>query len=202
MCLPLECHISGPRPIPIVPGRVQLISRNNNMAPLEESQLKVMLELTGGDSTNDRPGLDLVAVLDVSGSMKGEKLAKVKTAMLFVIKKLSPIDRLSVVTFSAGANRLCPLRQITENSQTELENLINGLNACGDTNITAGLQTGLKVLNDRSLSGGRVVGIMLMSDGEQNKGCDAAQVQVGNVPVHTFGFGKNHEPRVSFNFPF
>ncbi|EEF42595.1 E3 ubiquitin-protein ligase WAV3 [Ricinus communis] len=187
---------SGPRPTPIVVGRVQLISRNNNTAPLQESKFKVMLELTGGDSSNDRPGLDLVAVLDVSGSMAGDKIEKVKTAMLFVIKKLSPIDRLSVVTFSADANRLCPLRQITENSQKDLEKLINGLNADGATNITAGLQTGLKVLSDRSLSGGRVVGIMLMSDGEQNAGGDAAQVPVGNVPVYTFGFGINHEPRV------
>ncbi|KAF2299753.1 hypothetical protein GH714_003072 [Hevea brasiliensis] len=187
---------SGSKPTAIVPGRVQLISINKNMVPLEENKLRVMLEITGGDSSNDRPGLDLVAILDVSGSMKGEKIAKVKTAMLFVIKKLSPIDRLSVVTFSKDAARLCPLRQITESSQRELENLINGLNADGATNITAGLQTGLKVLNDRRLSGGRSVGIMLMSDGEQNAGGDAAQVSVGNVPVHTFGFGINHDPRV------
>ncbi|EEF38222.1 uncharacterized protein sll0103 [Ricinus communis] len=187
---------SGSRPTPIVPGRVQLISINNNTVPLEETKLKVMLELTGGDSSNDRPGLDLVAVLDVSGSMEGEKISKVKTAMLFMIKKLSSIDRLSIVTFSGDARRLCPLRQISETSQRELENLINGLKAEGATNITAGLKTGLNVLNDRRLSGGRVVGIMLMSDGEQNAGGDAAQVPVGNVPVHTFGFGINHEPRV------
>ncbi|KAF2300386.1 hypothetical protein GH714_012745 [Hevea brasiliensis] len=155
-----------------------------------------MLEITGGDLSNNRPGLDLVAVLDVSGSMEGEKIAKVKTAMLFVIKKLSPIDRLSVVTFSSEAQRLCPLRQITENSQKELESLINGLNAHGNTNICAGLQIGLKVINDRSLSGGRSVGIMLMSDGQQNAGGDAATVRVGDVPVHTFGFGINHEPKV------
>ncbi|KAJ9184403.1 hypothetical protein P3X46_004133 [Hevea brasiliensis] len=187
---------SGSKPIPITPGRVQLVSIHNNMVPLEESKLRVMLEITGGGSTNDRPGLDLVAVLDVSGSMGGEKIAKVKTAMLFMIYKLSPIDRLSVVTFESGAKRLCPLRQITENSQKELENLINGLNASGGTNITAGLQTGLKVINDRSLSGGRSVGIMLMSDGEQNVGGDAAKVPVGNVPVHTFGFGTDQDPVV------
>ncbi|KAF2307505.1 hypothetical protein GH714_029228 [Hevea brasiliensis] len=187
---------SGSKPIPITPGRVQLVSIHNNMVPLEKSKLRVMLEITGGGSTNDRPGLDLVAVLDVSGSMGGEKIAKVKTAMLFMIYKLSPIDRLSVVTFESGAKRLCPLRQITENSQKELENLINGLNASGGTNITAGLQTGLKVINDRSLSGGRSVGIMLMSDGEQNVGGDAAKVPVGNVPVHTFGFGTDQDPVV------
>lgn len=187
---------SGPRPTPIVPGRVQLVIKNNNKAPLEENNQKVMLELTGGDSTGDRSGLDLVAVLDVSGSMQGEKIDKMKTAMQFVIKKLSPIDRLSIVTFSDAAARLCPLRQITETSQPELQGLIDGLKAGGNTNITDGLQTGIKVLADRKVSGGRVVGVMLMSDGQQNRGGDAAQVAVGNVPVYTFGFGADYDPTV------
>ncbi|KAJ9184402.1 hypothetical protein P3X46_004132 [Hevea brasiliensis] len=185
-----------PQDSAVVPGRVQLISINNNMVPLEESKLRVMLEITGRDSSHDRPGLDLVAVLDVSGNMAGAKIAKAKTAMLFMIKKLSSIDRFSLVTFSGDAIRLCPLRQISENSRKELENLINGLKASGNTNITAGLQTGLKVINDRSLRRGRSVGIMLLSDGEQNTGGDAAQVPIGKVPVHTFGFGKNHQSKV------
>uniref|UniRef100_A0A2C9U2H7 VWFA domain-containing protein n=1 Tax=Manihot esculenta TaxID=3983 RepID=A0A2C9U2H7_MANES len=189
-------EVSGSKPVAIIPGRVQVVSINNNMVPLEETKLRVMLEITGGDSSNDRPGLDLVAILDVSGSMAEEKLAKAKTAMLFVIKKLSFIDRLTIVTFSGDAKRLSPLRQLTENSQKDFENLINGLKADGNTNITAGLQNGLKIINERRLSAGRSVGIMLMSDGEQNAGGDAAQVPVGNVPVHTFGFGINHEPRV------
>lgn len=189
--------ISGPQPTPIIQGRAQLVSINKSTVPLEETKLRVLLEITGGDYSSDRPGLDLVAVLDVSGSMNDDgKLAKVKTAMLFVIKKLSPIDRLSIVTFSKDAKRLCPLRQITENSQKDLENLVNELKADGATNISAGLQTGLKVINDRHITGGRSVGIMLMSDGEQNAGGDAAQVPVGNVPVHTFGFGISHEPTV------
>lgn len=179
-----------------MPGRVQLVIKNNNKAPLEENNQKVMLELTGGDSTGDRSGLDLVAVLDVSGSMQGEKIDKMKTAMQFVIKKLSPIDRLSIVTFSDAAARLCPLRQITETSQPELQGLIDGLKAGGNTNITDGLQTGIKVLADRKVSGGRVVGVMLMSDGQQNRGGDAAQVAVGNVPVYTFGFGADYDPTV------
>ena len=78
------------------PERVQLVSKNNNMAPLEENTQKVLLELTGDDSTSDRSGLDLVAVLDVSSSMQGEKIEKMKTAMKFVVKKLSSIDRLSI----------------------------------------------------------------------------------------------------------
>ncbi|KAL7219342.1 hypothetical protein ACSBR2_012419 [Camellia fascicularis] len=37
---------------------------------------------------------------------------------------------------------------------------------------------------------------MLMSDGQQNEGGNAAQVPVGKVPVYTFGFGADHDPLV------
>ncbi|KQJ98240.1 uncharacterized protein LOC100846008 [Brachypodium distachyon] len=188
---------AGSRPTPIVAGRVQLVSKNNREAPLEKNTQKAMLELTGGDSTADRSGLDLVAVLDVSGSMQGEKIDKMKTAMQFVVKKLSPIDRLSIVTFSDAASRLCPLRQITDASKADLQGIVEGLNPGGNTNITDGLNTGLKVLADRRVSSGRVVGVMLMSDGQQNRGGDAAQVAIaGNVPVYTFGFGSDYDPTV------
>ncbi|XP_062113440.1 E3 ubiquitin-protein ligase WAV3-like [Humulus lupulus] len=180
-----------------VAGKTKLSIINKTEAPLEETKFKVMLELTGSGLGNDRPGVDLVTVLDVSGSMAGEKLEKMKIAMQFVIKKLSPIDRLSVVTFEANSKRLCPLRQITESAQSDIENLVTALVANGGTNITAGLQTGLKIINDRTLSSGRVAAIILMSDGEQNAGGDAAQVDIGNiVPVFTFGFGTKHDPTV------
>ncbi|KAH7854561.1 hypothetical protein Vadar_015355 [Vaccinium darrowii] len=176
-------------------GKTSLRIINKNEAPLEKSKIKVMVELTGAGSGNDRRGLDLVMVLDVSGSMDGEKLEKTKIATRFVIKKLSPIDRLSVVTFATNSLRLCRLRQITEDSQTEIENLVKALAAGGGTNIAAGLQTGLQVLNDRKLTSGRAVGIMLMSDGDQNYG-DATKFSVDKVPVFTFGYGQDYDPDV------
>lgn len=169
--------------------KISLKFQNADEAPLEEFNLKVMLELTALGDVNNRPGLDLVTVLDTSGSMKGKKIAEMKRAMEFMLKKLSPIDRLSVVTFSTNGNRLCPLRQMTEDSKKEVMELINNIVAGGDTNITEGLQKALQVLDERKFKDRRSVGIMLMSDGEQNRGGDAAQVQLSNVPVYTFGYG-------------
>lgn len=187
-------HFSEEKPEAFLAKKTKVTIFNKPEAPLEESEHKVMLELRSG---NERSGVDLVTVLDVSGSMVGEKLAKLKSAMQIVISKLSPIDRLSVVTFAGDSRRLCPLRQITKKFQVEIENLVISLVANGGKNITAGLQMGLKVLNDRSLTDARVVGILLMSDfGQQNAGGDAAQVSVGNVPVYTFGFGADRDPKV------
>jgi Mg-chelatase subunit ChlD len=180
-----------------VPGRVQLTIKNNNKALLVENTQKVLLELTGGARISDRPGLDLVAVLDVSGSMGGDRIEKRKLAMLFVIKKLTPIDRLSIVTFSTVAERQSKLRQMNQDSQKELEILVGKLNADGWTNTFGGLQKGLQVLKDRKVSEGRTCGIILMSDGEQTiEYGDAAKIPIGNVPAYTFNFGRSMNRKV------
>ena len=52
-----------------------------------------------------RTPLDLVTVLDVSGSMEGHKLELVKRAMGFLIDNLGSGDCLSVVAFSDDGRR-------------------------------------------------------------------------------------------------
>ncbi|KAL5579148.1 hypothetical protein UlMin_011590 [Ulmus minor] len=167
-------------------------------ALMEETKFGVMLDIMGAaESREDRLGVDLVTVLDISGSMDGEKLEKMKIAMQFLIKKLSPIDRLSVVTFADESKRLCPLLQITENSRQEIEKLVNDLVAYGNANISSGLEEGLKVLYERRFTNRRSVRIMLMSDGCQDKQfLDAAEIDFRDVPIFTFGFGADYDPKV------
>ena len=73
---------------------MRLVAHSNDKAPLEENTHEVLLEVIDTSSTRERSGLDLVAVLDVSGSMEGPKLDKLKVAMKFVISKLGAMDRL------------------------------------------------------------------------------------------------------------
>ncbi|GMN19307.1 hypothetical protein TIFTF001_045170, partial [Ficus carica] len=72
-------------------GKTELTIINQPEAPLEETELKVMVELTGSGENEDRSPVDIVAVLDVSGSMdKEDRIRKLKIAMQFLIQKLSP----------------------------------------------------------------------------------------------------------------
>ncbi|GMN53581.1 hypothetical protein TIFTF001_022699 [Ficus carica] len=180
-------------------GKTQATIINKQEAPLEETEMKVLLELSGsGDIYKDRAPLDLVTVLDVSGSMNAEdRIGNLKIAMQFLIHKLSPIDRLSVVVFSSDSTRLFPLRHITNESQLEIIETINALRSHGATNMAAGLKTGIQVLEDRRLYYGRVGAIMLMSDGDQSlRFGDARNVQVDNFAVHTFGLGSDARSEV------
>ncbi|XP_062197290.1 uncharacterized protein LOC133900177 [Phragmites australis] len=173
--------------------QVQLTKYHSPNAPLRPNDQKVLLELKGISFAASRAPLDLVAVIDVSGSMKdGGKLDKTKKAFSFIIHKLSDIDRLCVITFNNAATRLCPLRSVTEAARTELEALVRGLEARESTNIKAGLETGLSVVNERNFTAGRAASIMLMSDGNE-PGSKAGEVELGNVPVYTFGFGEDHD---------
>jgi len=66
-----------------------------------------MLLLTPGGTSAQAPVVhrDLVAVLDVSGSMSGDKLDQAKAALVQLIGTLRAGDRLRVITFGSGVRR-------------------------------------------------------------------------------------------------
>ncbi|CAO1940198.1 unnamed protein product [Urochloa humidicola] len=156
------------------------------------------LEINATSSTVVREGLDLVAVLDLSGRMYGKKMEYMRRAMVFVIMKLTPVDRLSIVTFSDAATRPCPLRSMSRDAQDDLKSLVNGLlqqaNG-GPPNIKKGLEMGLAVMADRVHTVARTANIFLLSDGHQATG-DARQVDPGHVAIYTFGFGRGTSHRL------
>ncbi|KAF8644977.1 hypothetical protein HU200_066266 [Digitaria exilis] len=88
-----------------------------------------------------------------------------KEAMMLVIRKLTPVDRLSIVTFSDVATRLCPLRCMTDAAQDDLVALVTGLKANGGPNIMAGLETGLSVIADRVNTKARIATVFLCPTG-------------------------------------
>ncbi|XP_074307813.1 E3 ubiquitin-protein ligase WAV3-like isoform X2 [Silene latifolia] len=159
-------------------------------------------------SQNSRAPVDLVTVLDVSGSMAGTKLALLKRAMGFVIQHLGPHDRLSVIAFSATARRLFPLRRMNDIGRHQALQAVNSLSSNGGTNIAEGLKKGAKVMLDRKCKN-PVSSIILLSDGQDTytvMGPGGAQSRTDynsllpssiqqslQIPVHTFGFGVDHD---------
>ncbi|KAJ7568398.1 hypothetical protein O6H91_01G031100 [Diphasiastrum complanatum] len=152
--------------------------------------------------------------------MAGTKLLLLKRAMGFVIRNLSPSDRLSVVAFSSSAKRLFPLRRMVEDGRQAALRAIESLVSTGGTNIAEGLRKGAKILEDRH-EHNPVASIMLLSDGQDtyNAGaqCALSLVHRGGsdyrhlipvslrhgtssgrtqVPVHTFGFGADHDAAI------
>ncbi|KAL4576472.1 hypothetical protein LXL04_012566 [Taraxacum kok-saghyz] len=159
-----------------------------------------------------RAPVDLVTVLDISGSMAGTKLALLKRAMGFVIQNLGPADRLAVIAFSSSARRLFPLRKMSDSGKQQALQAVNSLVANGGTNIAEGLRKGAKVMEDRR-ENNPVASIILLSDGQDtytvngssNSGGRKTQLTYESlvpksiensgikIPVHAFGFGTDHD---------
>ncbi|XP_068665364.1 E3 ubiquitin-protein ligase WAV3-like [Aristolochia californica] len=157
-----------------------------------------------------RAPVDLVTVLDVSGSMAGTKLALLKRAMGFVIQNLGPSDRLSVIAFSSTARRLFPLRRMSDSGRQQALQAVNSLISNGGTNIAEGLKKGAKVMEDRK-DKNPVPSIILLSDGQDTYTVTTSRALSSRpdyqsllpssvcggagsrIPVHVFGFGVDHD---------
>jgi Ca-activated chloride channel family protein len=114
----------------------------------------------------ERPPLDLAVVVDVSGSMQGQKMEHTKQGLELLIDGMRDGDRLALISYSDGATVIGELQPV-ELQRVELRRAIRGLVAAGGTNIAAGLELGyLELLGSfDEASIGRERRVILLSDG-------------------------------------
>ena len=58
------------------------------------------------DADGPRPGVDLICVVDHSGSMMGDKIELVKRTLYALLKFVNDNDRLCIIQFDDSAERL------------------------------------------------------------------------------------------------
>lgn len=153
---------------------------------------------TADASIEERQPMDIVCVLDVSGSMdSSNKIEDLKSAVRFIIDEARPPDRLSIVTFNSAAIRKLRLRRMDSTGRDEATKEVLLLNAEGGTSIAAGLDMGLAVLEQRRQRN-KVSTILLLTDGQDGSTRAALPAlikraaQIG-CSVYGFGFGADHD---------
>jgi Mg-chelatase subunit ChlD len=60
-------------------------------------------ESEASSSSLSRVPIDLVCVVDQSGSMKGEKISLLKQTLIYIVDQLNELDRLAIVSFNTAA---------------------------------------------------------------------------------------------------
>ncbi len=127
--------------------------------------------------------VDLVAVLDMSLSMTGEKIALLAVAVAILRMKL---DRIGLVVFQTTAEILVPLRASL--SVRDLVRAVLEVPADGYTHISAGLETGLDALRE-SQRAERMA--LLLSDGLSNVGGNPIRVAHNYPRLHVVQIGRD-----------
>ncbi|OMJ68299.1 hypothetical protein SteCoe_34287 [Stentor coeruleus] len=206
-------------PLSILPEKVITDSYENllsfSIKPLYDKlklinpiELPCTVTLKGGKADlelieKNRQGLDLIFVVDISGSMRSGKIDLVKITMEFVITLLKDFDRVSVIGFNDSAFIYCPLTVMNEQGKVKMNQIINSLGPGGGTNIECGVRAALHILADRKVCN-QVTSILLLSDGcDNNTNSVNYRIEMaikefepkikGLYRMHTFGYGKNHD---------
>jgi Ca-activated chloride channel family protein len=148
-----------------------------------------------GASDADVAPKDVVYVMDVSGSMAGEKMEQARRALKQGVALLRAKDRFNVVSFSTGVSGFREgLVEASADVKAAAVQWIDGLQAVGGTNIEGALDAAL-----RQLSGGRLPIVVFVTDGqptvgERDREALLKKAQAANASrARVFTFGVGHD---------
>lgn len=120
------------------------VALERETARMEAREFSAVLSVRAPAAAGERRApLRLVAVLDGSKSMAGEKIRLVRETMRFVLRHLGPQDRLGVVAYDSEVRVLAPLTPCDDAGRDRLEAAIASLRPGSATNLSGGLITGL-----------------------------------------------------------
>src|SRR5256886_6744284 len=136
---------------------------------------------------------DLVAVLDVSRSMSGEKLDQAKAALVQLLGTLRPSDRFRVITFSSDVRRYAPAWTDAAGEHVrDAQQWVRALSAEGGTNIAGALGEAFAAAPAEGALGVVVFltdGMPTVGETDPERIADAAGQDRGAFRVFCFGIG-------------
>jgi Ca-activated chloride channel family protein len=136
---------------------------------------------------------DMSFVVDVSGSMSGQKLDQAKAALRQALETLRPEDRFRLVAFSSGVRNFRDgWAPATPDALREARSFIDNLQADGGTNIAGALDAVLGT----AVAESRLPIVLFLTDGipsvgeqEPDRIAAAAAGRIGRTRVFTIGLG-------------
>jgi Ca-activated chloride channel family protein len=138
-----------------------------------------------------RAPMEMVFVLDCSGSMNGKPIAQAKTAIERALKHLQDGDSFQIINFSEHASALGPkpLEATPENIQRGLDYL-KKLNSDGGTMMIEGIKAALDFPHDEE----RLRFVSFMTDGYIGNEAEilkAVHEKIGASRIFSFGVGSS-----------
>ena len=148
----------------------------------------------------DRPPLNLVFLIDTSGSMQdANKLPLLKQSFRLMLSELRPEDEVSIVTYAGSAGQVLEPTPAAERSV--ILSALDRLEAGGSTAGQAGLQQAYQVAEGMAADGdGDVTRVILATDGDFNVGIHdpealkdfIAEKRESGTYLSVLGFGRGN----------
>lgn len=140
---------------------------------------------------NVRMPVNVCFVLDRSGSMKGNKIERVRMATTMAVDMLDERDTLSVITFDHRTNVLIPMQPVQ--NPDELKSMIGRIRDAGGTKIAPAVDRALKEIGKDTDQ--KIRRLVLLTDGqtEQEPECLLRADEAGQagIPITALGVGQD-----------
>lgn len=139
------------------------------------------------------PNVNLVFLIDISGSMRGQ-MPIIKESLKMLVNKLRPDDKISLVTYAGSTSVV--LKNTPISDIDEILSKIDSLSSGGSTNGQAGITLAYKEAESGFIKDG-VNRILLVSDGDFNVGINNTEKlkelikekRKSNITFSTIGIG-------------
>ncbi|MDO8688602.1 MAG: VWA domain-containing protein [Dehalococcoidia bacterium] len=123
---------------------------------------------------------NIILVMDVSGSMEGDKLGRAKDALVSFLKQVpSDDERIGLVAFASNYQEMVPLGRLGDNRQ-QLLNAADQLSAGGNTAFFYAVWRAYLSLSQRN-DPERINVVVAMTDGQENASKNFSQTDVSGV---------------------
>ena len=147
----------------------------------------------------------LLLVLDVSGSMQGDKIRSATEATAAFLRRLHPHDKVGLVTFNDAVVTVSDVQPVSKVVE-ELSQRVLNLVASNSTNLHGAVCEGMTMMDnlrreDQAANENRLYGMVLLSDGRDSEGtvsenrmfatCLPSSVESHGVKVFPIAFGEN-----------
>jgi len=160
------------------------------------------LGVTDEELLQQRAPLDLLCIVDRSGSMSGSGIRLVKETLDFILSNLQENDCFSLISYANDVTVDFGLNNMTRVNLASASRICESLTAGGHTNLSDGIYGGIRELIERQRIGS-IQSILLMTDGQATTGDLLPDVICANikqlladvkcpVTIHTFGYGGDH----------
>ncbi|KHL93749.1 von Willebrand factor A [Paenibacillus sp. IHB B 3415] len=167
----------------------------SELAPVDGSLLSSAQKLWKEKKDGSKP-IAAVFVADVSGSMAGEPLNRLKESLLKGQKFLGKDNSIGFVSYSSDVTINLPIGKYDTNQQSMFVGAINSLQAAGGTATFDGMVVAMKMLKEElALHPEMKPLIFVLSDGETNEGHSLDEIrgliESYKIPVYTIGYNAN-----------
>lgn len=175
--------------------QVSIKSSLEKLAFNQDSNIHFIVSLTAPKlNTNSRPPILVFPVLDISGSMAGDKLNYAKQSIIKLIDHLKPGDFIGLATFESNVELIQAPVEITQDKKNELKAKVNKISSRGMTAFSAGMTLALEEINKLNLSDVNCR-VIMFTDGQANIGPKGKEIitvldqHMKKCSVSAFGYG-------------